>query len=110
LASYAGDDVSRRVQPVRYSFAKTFSICPDWLVLVRGNASARDRSRSGRRASARRPLYLPASDRVICDNSLGCSRLRSTISKSPYCARSNRGSSNRCLEFLRVCSDLLLEE
>ena len=60
LASSGGDDVSRRVQSVGYSFAKTVSICPDWLVLVRGNASARDRSGSGRGTSARRPLYLPA--------------------------------------------------
>ena len=63
-------------QPVRYSFCDKHLICPDWLVLVRGNASARDRSGSGRGTSARRPLYLPSSDRVISDRSLGCGRLR----------------------------------
>ncbi len=59
-----------------YSFPKT-SYMSYWLVLVRGYAGARDRPCSGRGTSARRPLYLPASDRVVSDRSLGCSRLRS---------------------------------
>src|SRR5207244_9647007 len=72
LGSNPGDCVTHCSHRNGASPAEKTPLYPRWLVLVPGDACAGHWRRSGRRASACRPLYLPASHWSVLADRLGC--------------------------------------
>src|SRR5437016_9222033 len=71
LARSFGQCLSHHGQRVGNSLEKRTTLHFNWLVLVCGDARARDWFRTGRRASTRGSIHLPATDRLVCADCLG---------------------------------------
>src|SRR5262249_41238549 len=71
MAGLPGNCISRCSGPAGNLLAQATTLHLYRLVLVYRHARARDRLGGSRRASARRSIHLPATDRVICADYLG---------------------------------------
>ena len=109
---YSGHRIPCWCQPASNLSATDKALPCYRLVLVSGNARSSDWPCSGRRASACRSLYVPATDRPLHHDSVGGwrSALRITVACSSSTSRRCCRNSNRVPGRARFCPNLLLEK